>query len=105
MHGIVDRNVHVDVDDWKGSQAYDTIKVGDIPPDEERIFWNEPDGIVIRKSEYGGVLQKNWETAKDKLCGRFFFPDGNSLVRIPCSYFSLLFTSNRRLGMSALEIV
>lgn len=69
------------IDDWlKPPQAYDNIKLGDIPLEEERVYWNEPDQIVIRKSEFGGVLQKNWESAKDKLCGRFFFPDGNSLV-------------------------
>jgi hypothetical protein len=86
---VIQPNVSV-VEDWRGGQPqpYETIKVGDIAPtDEDRIFWNEPDGIVIRKTEYGGVLQKNWEASKDKLCGRFFFPDGNSLVRMLTQYW------------------
>ena len=47
---------------------------------DDRVYWNEPDGIIIRKSEYGGILPKDWELNKDRLQGRFFFPVGNSLV-------------------------
>ena len=78
----VDPKMHAAAtEEWR-STAFEP-RVADLGGSEdERIFWNEPDGIVIKKSEYGGALQKNWETAKDKLCGRFFFPDGSSLVGI-----------------------
>lgn len=49
--------------------------------EEDRVYWNEPDGLVIKKSEYGGILPRDWETSREKLNGRFFYPDGSSLVR------------------------
>ena len=74
------KEAHPAGDEWR-TAAFEPPRVPELGNSEdERIFWNEPDGIVIKKSEYGGALQKNWETAKDKLCGRFFFPDGSSLV-------------------------
>ncbi len=62
------------------ASIYDTSASGKTFGEEERVYWNQPDGLIIKKSEFGGILPKNWEHAKDKLCGRFFFPDGSSLV-------------------------
>lgn len=50
------------------------------PHDEERVYWNEPDGILIKRSEFGGVLPKDWDVNREELSGRFFYPDGNSMV-------------------------